>query len=99
MSASPVLLNSIIDVALDSSFPEALTMTNVHLSFVSKTDSTYVIKCRTVEIDDTAKTFKIIFSGARTGDFYVEIFHDVYGLLDTQALTFKALSTVTNISP
>jgi len=71
MSASPVLLNSIIDVNLDSSFPEALTMTNVHLSFISKTDSTYVVKCRTVEVDDSAKTFKIIFSGAVSGDFSV----------------------------
>jgi len=88
MSASPVLLNSIIDVNLDSSFPEVLTMKNVHLSFISKTDATYVVKCRTVEVNDSTKTFKIIFSGAVTGDFHVEIFHDIYGLVDTQSLTF-----------
>mmetsp|Transcript_41643 Transcript_41643/g.63602 ORF Transcript_41643/g.63602 Transcript_41643/m.63602 type:complete len:261 (+) Transcript_41643:1983-2765(+) len=97
-SAAPTLKQSIL-VQLESDFPYTLAKNDFTVNLTSTTDSTYLRYLNVVEVDDAAKTLKVMFGGAKSGTFSVAIRHSEFGLLNTEGLTLDVSSTVTAITP
>jgi hypothetical protein len=49
--------------------------------------------------DDSTKTVTVMFGGAWSGDYQINIRHSAFGLLNTQGLNFTVGSNVTDYTP
>jgi hypothetical protein len=98
-SASPVLKTPVL-IQLDKAFPHKLDdITAFSVNATSTKDSSYVRYLNVLSVDDSAKTVRAMFGGAKTGMFQMSIRHKTYGLLDTKGMLLDVSSKVTDYSP
>lgn len=97
-SASPVL-KTLLTVTLESTFPVALDKNDFSVNFTSTTNSSIVKRLNVVSVDDSAKTLKVMFGGAKSDTFRVALRHKTQGLLKTSDLLFNVGASVTSVSP
>jgi len=97
-SVSPVLKTP-ITVTLESTFPYALKIEDITMHATNNANSTIIKHLRCVSVDDSAKTFVVMFGGAESGVFSITIRHKDFGLVDTSGMTLNVGSTVTAVSP
>jgi hypothetical protein len=97
-SVSPVLKQN-MDIQIDSAFPYALNADDFLVTFISKSDPNYTKMSKVVKVDDANKKLTIKFGGALSGLYNVEIVHNQWGRLDTDALTLTVESYVTAMTP
>jgi hypothetical protein len=62
-------------------------------------DENYIRYLNVLSVDDSTKTLRAKFGGARTGMFQMSIRHKFYGLVDTDGMILDVSSKVTNVSP
>lgn len=99
-SASPVLKTP-IDVQLETSFPYELKKEDLQMwVYRTKEDNTTLTKqVNVVSVNDTAKSFKVMFGGAESAVFNVKIRHATFGLIKTENMQLTVESRVTAVSP
>jgi hypothetical protein len=97
-NASPVL-KKLITIQLDGAFSGTLTESDLTVTLVSTTDSTYVRYTNVVAVDNTLKTITIKYGGAKSGAFSLSVMSVSYGKFDTTGIVFTAKGTITAISP
>jgi hypothetical protein len=98
LSVSPVLKRN-IDIRLDANFPHALNPDDFEIKFISQSEPSYVRNSKVVAVDDSTKTLTVKFGGAISGQYDVEIVHNIWGRVDTDALTLDVSSQTSSISP
>jgi hypothetical protein len=97
-SASPVLKTK-ITVALSEDWTHTLTRESLSMNATSVTNSSYIRQMNVIEVDDAARTFVVMFGGAESGQFHLNIRHSEYGLIDTDDIIFEVGAQVTSYSP
>jgi len=97
-SASPVLKTP-IDITLESDFPYDLVKEDFSVNATNITNPDYFRMMNVIDVDNDAKKLTVMFGGAWSGDYRIDIRHYTYGLIDTSDLVFVVGSTVTSISP
>lgn len=97
-SASPVLKTK-ITVALSEDWTHTLTRESLSMNATSVTNSSYIRQMNVIEVDNAARTFVVMFGGAESGQFYLNIRHSEYGLIDTDDIIFEVGAQVTSYSP
>jgi len=98
LSVSPVLKRN-IDIKLDSNFPYALDADDFEIQCISQSAPSYIRNSKVVAVDDPSKTLTVKFGGAISGQYDVMIKHNIWGRVDTSALTLDVSSQVSSISP
>ena len=96
-SASPVLKTQ-IEIALDAHFPYTMDRADFTVRAVSKDDSSYFKPMNVISVDDSAKTMTVMFGGAYSGDYLIEIYHAEYRTLDPANMDFTVGARVSSIS-
>lgn len=71
-SVSPVL-NSILTVTLESTYPHTLAAADFSAKLVSSTDNTITRPLYIMDVDDSAKSLTIKFPGAESGIYHVQL--------------------------
>jgi hypothetical protein len=84
---------------LESDFPYTLDKADFSVNMTNITNPDYSRPCNVLEVDDAAKTITVMFGGAWSGEYRVDIRHSAFGLVDTSGTTFTVGSTVTAITP
>lgn len=97
-SASPVLKTK-ITVALSEDWTHTLTRESLSMNATSVTNSSYIRQMNVIEVDDAARTFVVMFGGAESGQFHLNIRHSEYGLIDTDDIILEVGAQVTSYSP
>ena len=97
-SASPVL-KTMVNITLESTFPYTLAREDFSVNATNISSPEYFRQMNVVAVDDANKMISVMFGGAHSGDYAVNIRHSAYGLVDTEGLIFNVGSTVTSVSP
>jgi hypothetical protein len=97
-TASPVLKTQ-VNITLDATFPYTLSRNDFSVNATNISNPTYFRQMNVIAVDDTNKMLTVMFGGAWSGDYQINIRHSQYGLLDTTALRFTVGANVTSISP
>ena len=97
-NVSPVL-SSVLTVTLESTYPETLTVDSLNVVLVKKTDVSVTRPLYVISVDDAAKTIKIKYPGADSGDYFVQVTSKSIGRIDKSQLALKVYGKVTNFSP
>jgi hypothetical protein len=102
-SVSPVLKTP-IDITIDDSFPYTLVHTDFTVTATSTTDATNIRHLNPLSVTGadmlaSPRTLRVMFGGALSGTYNVEIRHATYGLLNTSTMTLVVRSEVTSVSP
>jgi hypothetical protein len=79
-SASPVLKTK-IRVSLDADFPYVLSKTDFSVNATSATAPTNIRYLNVLSVDDSTKSLNVIFGGALSGRYLLNIRHSQYGLI------------------
>jgi len=69
-NVSPVL-SSVLTVTLESTYPETLTVDSLNVVLVKKTDISVTRPLYVISVNNAAKTIKIKYPGADSGDYFV----------------------------
>ena len=97
-NVSPVL-SSVLTVTLESTYPETLTVDSLSVALVKQTDVSVTRPLYVISVDDAAKTIKIKYPGADSGDYFVQVTSKSIGRIDKSQLALKVYGKVTNFSP
>lgn len=97
-SVSPVLKTE-ITIYLDSSYANTLDAEDFTAVLYSLDDTTYERELYVMSVDDDAKTVKIKFPGAVSGDYFIQLSSVQSGYIDSDLLNLSVHGTVTSVSP
>jgi hypothetical protein len=97
-TASPVLKTA-INITLESDFPYTLAKEDFSVNATNITNPEYYRQMNVIAVYDELKTLTVMFGGAWTGDYTIDIRHKTFGLIDTSGLMFIVGSNVTSIEP
>jgi len=97
-NVSPVL-SSVLTVTLESTYPETLTVDSLSAALVKQTDVSVTRPLYIISVDDAAKTIKIKYPGADSGDYFVQVTSKSIGRIDKSQLALKVYGKITNFSP
>jgi len=97
-SVSPVLKTK-ITIKLESEFPHTLKREDFTVNATSTTKEGYVRYMNVIAVDDEKKELTVMFGGAWSGEFKVNVRHKDYGLVDTSAVTLDVSASVDSFSP
>jgi len=99
-TASPVLKTE-LELTLHSSFdPTKIVASKFTVQFIDSKDAKNVKYLKVNTVDTTTKKMKVMFGGAKSGDYIIKIEHTDLGKVDTAAIgTFKVGSTLTSFTP
>jgi len=89
-------------VTLNSAFPaDKIVKENFAVRLTETADATNFKDLRVFEVDTTAKTMKVMFNGATSGDYEWAISHTELGEIEVASSysTFKVESKVTSFTP
>ena len=97
-SASPVLKTK-VNITLEATFPYTLEKAHFSVNATNISNTEYFRQMNVIAVYDTEKIVEVMFGGAWSGEYRVDIRHSSYGLIDTTGLVFTVGSEVTNVSP
>lgn len=81
-SANPTLKTK-INVTLASSFPYTLSKSDFTVNATNISNPSYFRQMNVIAADDATKTLTVMFGGAWSGLYQVNVRHNVYGLVNT----------------
>jgi hypothetical protein len=96
-SVSPVLKTK-IEIQIDDNFPFTLAREDFSVNVTKSDDSTKMKQLNVVAVDDSTKTLTVMFGGAYSGTYLMNIRHKQFGLLATDNIVLDVSSTVTSVS-
>ena len=97
-SVSPVLAVE-LTVTLESTYPEVLEAEDFTAVLVDQSDVSITRPLYIMSVDDTAKTIKIKFPGADSGNYYVQLSSVQIGRIDKTFLALEVMGKVTGFTP
>jgi len=97
-SANPTLKTK-LNITLASSFPYTLSKSDFSVNATNITNPSYFRQMNVIAADDATKTLTVMFGGAWSGLYQINIRHNVYGLLNTTDHVLTVGSNVTSIVP
>jgi hypothetical protein len=97
-TASPVLKTP-INITLEDDFPYTLAKDEFSVNATNITNPDYYRQMNVIAVYDELKTMTVMFGGAWSGDYKIDIRHKTFGLIDTSGLTFVVGSNVTSVEP
>jgi len=97
-SVNPTLKTK-ITLALQSDFPYTLNKSDFTVNATNITNPSYFRQMNVIGVNDTTKTLTVMFGGAWSGLYQMNIRHNQYGLINTTVLILTVGSNVTSISP
>jgi hypothetical protein len=96
-SVSPVL-KSKIEIQIDNDFPFTLARGDFSVSVTKSDDNTEIKQLNIIAVDDSTKKLTVMFGGAHSGTYQLNIRHKQFGLLATDSIVLDVSSTVTSVS-
>lgn len=97
-SVSPVLKTK-IEIQIDNNFPFTLAREDFSVNVTKTDDITKMKQLNVVAVDDSTKKLTVMFGGAYSGSYQLNIRHKEFGLLATDSIVLDVSSTVTSVSP
>lgn len=97
-SANPTLKTE-VNITLESDFPYTLDRADFSINATNISNPSYFRQMNVIGADDSTKTLTVMFGGAWSGDYEINIRHKAFGLLNTQGLNFTVGSNVTDYTP
>ena len=96
-SSSPVLKRK-IKFTITNTFPFTLAKEDLTVNAISQDDATYIRYMNVIAVDDAEKSFTVMFGGAYSGLFDLEVYHKTFGKIKSSAFTLDVSSEVTAVS-
>ena len=97
-SVSPVLAVE-LTVALEDTYPEVLNVADFTAVLVDSLNVTNTRPLYIMSVDDAAKTIKIKFPGADSGNYYIQLTSVSIGRIDKTLLALEVVGMITGFSP
>lgn len=97
-SASPVLKTK-INITLEDAFPYTLEKEHFSVNATNISNPEYYRQMNVINVYNDEKKLEVMFGGAWSGEYQIDIRHKVYGLVDTRGLVFVVGSNVTSVTP
>jgi hypothetical protein len=97
-SANPTLKTK-INITLENDFPYHLDRAHFSINATNISNPSYFRQMNVIGADDSTKTLTVMFGGAWSGLYNVDIRHRDFGLLNTRGLEFVVGSNVTDYNP
>lgn len=93
------MLKTPITVTLESSFPYELKREDFEVTLIKQGNDTLTKEVRVVTVNDTEKSFMMMFGGAYSGIYDVKIRHKQFGLIQTTNQVLTVESRVLSVTP
>jgi hypothetical protein len=97
-SVSPVLKTE-LTIYLASDYATTLNVEDFSATLYSLDDVDFERELYVMSVDDAAKTVKVKFPGAYSGEYYIQLQSSVSGYIDSDLLTLSVHGTVNSVSP
>ena len=97
-SANPTLKTK-VNITLESDFPYTLDRSDFSINATNISNPSYFRQMNVIGADDSTKTLTVMFGGAWSGMYQINIRHKAFGLLNTKGLNFTVGSNVTDVTP
>lgn len=97
-SASPVLKTE-LTVFLSSDYSEILNREDFTLTLLNDADDTFEKELYVMSVDEDAKSIKVKFPGARSGDYHIQLESVQHGRIQSDVLALKVHGSITSVSP